>query len=268
MDKKTIFGVLATLLIVLMVPGYGLWDGLVRQKTAKEGFLASDAQRGVETYIQFCVSCHGPDGQGKVDPQYIGLPLNPIYRNQLGLDELGADVARKTIARGRPGTAMPAWSVEEDGDLKDYHIRDLVTFLTTWEKAEHLLKEALAHRAAAATPIAAPTPTPAVPATPGPAAADPAVARGKALITGQGCGACHTIAGVPGAAGAIGPKLDGIATAAANRKPGLSAAQYIEESIREPAAFTAQGFPAGVMPKLSLSDAQVRDLVAFLLSLK
>jgi mono/diheme cytochrome c family protein len=92
--------------------------------------------------------------------------------------------------------------------------------------------------------------------------------RGKALIISQGCGGCHTITSVAGAVGAVGPKLDGIATAAATRRAGMSAAAYIEESIRQPGAFTVSGFPANVMPKLPLSDSQVKDLVAFLMTLK
>ena len=268
MDKKTVFGILATLLLILMVPGYGLWDGLVRAKAMKEAFLEADAHRGVETYVQFCVTCHGPDGEGRTQPQYIGLPLNPVYRQQLGLVTLDPDVARKTISRGRPGTAMPAWSVDEDGDLKDYNIRDLVTFVTNWEKSEPLLKESMAKHdhpspAAAGAAPAAPAATPAPPVFGG----DP-VARGKALITAQGCSGCHAISSVPGAVGAVGPKLDGVATKGATRKPGLTAEQYLEESIREPTAYTVEGFPAGVMPKFPLSDAQIKDLVAFLLTLK
>jgi mono/diheme cytochrome c family protein len=267
MDKKTAFGIAATLLIILMVPAYGIWDGLVRQPTARENFLVRGADRGVESYIQFCVSCHGPEGQGNVEPQYIGLPLNPAYRKQRGLGDLDTEAARKTIARGRPGTAMPAWSVEEDGDLKDYQIRDLVTFLTNWERGAGLLHEELVARPTP-TPVAAPTPTPTplpgTPVTP----VDAAVGRGRTLFTSQGCSACHTLSSVPGAVGVVGPKLDGMATTAASRKPGMSAGAYIEESIRDPAAFTVSGFPAGVMPKLPLSDSQIKDLVAFLLTLK
>ncbi|MBI3953554.1 MAG: cytochrome c [Chloroflexi bacterium] len=126
---------------------------------------------------------------------------------------------------------------------------------------------------------AAPAPTAARAATTAaPAGGD--VARGKALIVSQGCAACHTIASVPGAVGAVGPRLDagpilpgkanepGIGTRAATRKPPLTEAQYIEESIREPDAFAVPDFQKGLMPKLPVSDAQVKDLVAFLLTLK
>lgn len=104
-------------------------------------------------------------------------------------------------------------------------------------------------------------------------AGDPA--RGKALFTGEGtCFTCHTIKGVPQAVGQVGPELSanskeaGIGTRAATRKPGLTAEQYIEESIRQPNAFVVPGFQAGLMPQLPLSDAQVKDLVAFLITVK
>src|SRR5258708_4041231 len=66
-------------------------------------------------------------------------------------------------------------------------------------------------------PCGAPPPPPLLlaPATPpDPAApADPAtIDAGKALIAQKGCGACHTIAGIPGAQGQIGPNLAGVAS--------------------------------------------------------
>ena len=91
--------------------------------------------------------------------------------------------------------------------------------------------------------------------------------RGKALFTEKGCNACHTIAGLPGATGQVGPPLSTIGTVAASRKPGTSAEAYIHESIAEPQAFAAPGFPP-VMPKLDLTDQELNSLVAYLLSLK
>jgi mono/diheme cytochrome c family protein len=89
---------------------------------------------------------------------------------------------------------------------------------------------------------------------------------GRQLFLSQGCGACHAIQGVQGAVGTIGPPLNGIATRAGERKPGMSAEQYIRESITEPDAFTVEGFQRGLMPKLPLNDQQVNDLVAFLVT--
>jgi hypothetical protein len=40
----------------------------------------------------------------------------------------------------------------------------------------------------------------------------------------------------------------------------------VTQSIREPWAFTVEGFGVGVMPTFDLSDAEVETLVAFLLT--
>lgn len=90
--------------------------------------------------------------------------------------------------------------------------------------------------------------------------------NGRKLILSQGCGACHTLQGVPGAAGNVGPDLTGVASRAGQAKPGMSAEAYLHESIVEPLAYTVQGFQQGLMPKLPLSEQQANDLVAFLMT--
>ncbi len=88
------------------------------------------------------------------------------------------------------------------------------------------------------------------------------------------CIACHTIETIPGAAGKVGPDLTHIGTAAATRKPGMSAEGYTRESIKTPEAFVAQGVERsipGVMTRAltgGLTDEQVEALVAFLLAQK
>ena len=102
------------------------------------------------------------------------------------------------------------------------------------------------------------TPTETTPAetTPGTAQGDPAA--GKALFTSQGCGGCHAFAAA-GTNATVGPKLDEVLK-------GKDAA-FIHESIVEPNAEVAQGYPQGVMPGdygQNLSAKQIADLVAFL----
>jgi cytochrome c peroxidase len=94
---------------------------------------------------------------------------------------------------------------------------------------------------------------------------------GQALFMGKGiCYTCHTIDGI--SEGLIGPDLTHIGTDAANRQPGVSARDYITESIREPEAFVAEGVeraPPGLMTAAltaNLSDAEVGALVDFLLT--
>ena len=117
--------------------------------------------------------------------------------------------------------------------------------------------------------------TPAKPADPvvsppaSPATGD--VSAGLELYVGTGgCAACHTIEGVQGAVGVIGPDHTHIGSEAANRIPGYSAEQYLRESILEPDAFIEEGYTPGLMAPLvaaaNLSDADVDALVAFLLA--
>lgn len=69
----------------------------------------------------------------------------------------------------------------------------------------------------------------------------------------QICTACHQINGV---GGTVGPALDGVGT----RRDVV----YLEKWLRDPAAVK----PGTAMPKLPLSDSEVKELVTFLSALK
>ena len=130
--------------------------------------------------------------------------------------------------------------------------------------------------------LVVPTPAPpgAVPAGGGSQPAAAGAHPGQVLFAGAGgCSACHTIDGV--AQGVLGPPLNGIGSAAANRIAGYSAEEYIRESIVEPdvyAAGTADGLSqdydgnlmlstmAGILP--TLSDEDIENLVDYLLTLQ
>jgi cytochrome c oxidase subunit II len=91
-------------------------------------------------------------------------------------------------------------------------------------------------------------------------------ADGKQVFTSSGCGGCHTLADA-GTDATVGPKLDGLAETAAERRKGTSAEDYVRQSITEPQAFVVKGFP-NVMPKdyrEQLSPEQLDALVEYLL---
>jgi cytochrome c551/c552 len=86
-----------------------------------------------------------------------------------------------------------------------------------------------------------------------------------ALIEQYACGSCH----IEGAVRNIAPAFEGVADRAATRKPPLTAAEYLYESIMHPAAYTVEGYP-NVMPQNypdRLSDRELGDLLAYLLTL-
>ncbi len=102
-----------------------------------------------------------------------------------------------------------------------------------------------------------------------PPAGDPE--RGEQLFTEDvggmpSCSTCHAIDD----SRIVGPGLAGVAERAEVRVEGLSAEEYLHNSIVEPGAYVVEGFP-NVMPDVfghTLSDAQIRDLIAYLLSLQ
>jgi mono/diheme cytochrome c family protein len=114
------------------------------------------------------------------------------------------------------------------------------------------------------TTTSAPAPPPPTTSKPPPAPAGDAAA-GKTLFNAQGCSACHTFKPA-GATAKVGPDLDNLAADAAKANRG-TIEEYAAESIKDPSAYVVPGYPNGVMPAFtSLSDKQVGDLVAFLLS--
>ncbi|MCH8088509.1 MAG: c-type cytochrome [Chloroflexi bacterium] len=115
------------------------------------------------------------------------------------------------------------------------------------------------------TPIPGPDPT-STPTSVSQPAGDPAA--GEQVFTTASpltCSTCHSIDGTTG----LGPSLQGIATRAETRVPGLSAGEYITQSILDPNAFVVDGFPPSLMPQNfseTLTTQDIADVVAFLLS--
>ena len=89
-------------------------------------------------------------------------------------------------------------------------------------------------------------------------------ARGQEIIRLYGCEACHSIPGVAGASGQTGPPLDGIASRAvlAGRLPNTP--ENLMRWIREPQSVQ----PGTSMPELGVSERDVRDIAAYLYTLR
>ena len=90
----------------------------------------------------------------------------------------------------------------------------------------------------------------------------------KTLEDQPGCITCHSLQ--PDTI-IIGQSLSGIASRAGNIIPGMSAEEYIRQSILDPNAYLEEGYPIDTMPPVwgdRLNDKQVDELVAFLLTLK
>lgn len=87
---------------------------------------------------------------------------------------------------------------------------------------------------------------------------------GARRIQELGCGACHTIPGISGARGQVGPSLDGIATR--NYIGGVlpNDPANMKRWLMDPSAHS----PRTVMPKLVADEHDARDIAAYLSTLR
>ncbi len=83
-----------------------------------------------------------------------------------------------------------------------------------------------------------------------------------------GCRICHSLEKNEKI---IGPSFYGIADRAGERIPGLTAEEYLRQSIVEPNAFVVPGYPEGQMIQnfgTILTEEQINDLIAFLMTME
>lgn len=126
--------------------------------------------------------------------------------------------------------------------------------------------------------VVGPTPTPSTPPPDSECAEDDRVCQGRELFLNVPasaapqalwCSQCHALGDI--ANGAIGPDLTNIAVDGATRRPGMSAEEYIQESIKDPEAFICEVelCTPGLMTEAvtgGLTDEEVALLVEFLMS--
>jgi mono/diheme cytochrome c family protein len=97
---------------------------------------------------------------------------------------------------------------------------------------------------------------------------DAGVDDGSQLFRAKGCASCHD--GPDGhAAFDQFPSLAHAPSWAADRRSGMTAEEYIAQSIREPAVFISPawvgGGPVTEMPRLALTEAEIAAIVDYLL---
>ncbi len=104
---------------------------------------------------------------------------------------------------------------------------------------------------------------------------EPAVAAtpldGAALFRAKGCAGCHEGPDTASPTGLISPSLADAASWAGERRPAMSAEDYLRESIAAPEALTSPAFsgnvePGSAMPQLGLNAEEIDAIVAYLLA--
>ncbi|MBP7964918.1 MAG: c-type cytochrome [Caldilineaceae bacterium] len=197
----------------------------------------------------------------------INTGINRLQADQSTLRE-EARLAQSDVAA--PEAAAPAEAAAPEAAAPEA--------ITPEAAAPEVATPEVAAPAAEATPEAATPLPPAAPAADqGPELTGEALktAATAAIIKGT-CTACHTMASVPGAVGLLGPNLDNVGATAGTRVPGLSASDYLHQSIIDPNAFIAPDCPLGaclanvMLPNLAdiLTPDEIDTIVAYLSTLK
>lgn len=87
--------------------------------------------------------------------------------------------------------------------------------------------------------------------------------RGRQLIKSYGCGVCHTIEGVPGARGVVGPPLTDYAQRSLLAGVVPNAPRFLVPWLMDPPAIV----PRTAMPEMGISEAEARDIATYLYTL-
>ncbi len=84
----------------------------------------------------------------------------------------------------------------------------------------------------------------------------------------HGCASCHSLDGLVGGQAGWGPSFQGISERAGERVPGMSAVDYLRQSILDPSAYVVEGFDDYMLKSLRffLGEEDVDALVAFMLT--
>jgi mono/diheme cytochrome c family protein len=194
------------------------------------GTSSADPTRGRILFIQKCGVCHTLAEAGTT--AQIGPNLDDAFAAARAAGEGGdtvEGVVKAQVEFPRPSNSDPAVSMPADV-VSGQDLEDVAAYVGLY----------------AGVPGAAP---PKVPGGPG-----------AQVFANNGCGGCHTLAAA-GSGGVTGPNLDEVL-------PGQTAAM-VEESIVDPNAHIAKGYPANVMPanfKTIISASEIEQLVQYLIS--
>lgn len=85
-------------------------------------------------------------------------------------------------------------------------------------------------------------------------------ARGRELVLAYGCGSCHTVRGVAGAEGKVGPPLDGVGGRVYLAGRLTNTPDNMVRWISDPKSVDEKT----AMPELGVTEADARDIAAYL----
>ncbi len=192
------------------------------------GTTTADVENGRTLFIENCGTCHVLAEAGT--KAQIGPDLDDAFAAARAAGEGGETiegVVEAQIEYPRPNNGNPAVSMPANL-VEGQELEDVAAYVGKW----------------AGVPGATPPEAPGGP--------------GAQVFANNGCGGCHTLAAA-NSGGMVGPDLDEVLS-------GQSAAM-IHDSIVDPNAIIAPGYPANVMPANygeTLTGEELNDLVQYL----
>lgn len=132
--RKQIDIMVALVFLTVLALGLYYWWDDTRASDAEDRQLVESAERGAMIFASKCRRCHGREGRGPIeDPSFPGFVLNQEANRPTDPTELKAkqELFTNTIRCGRVGTLMPAWALDQGGEVNNEQIRQLVALITT-----------------------------------------------------------------------------------------------------------------------------------------
>lgn len=277
-DIEIILGIFLVLIAsaILIVYGLNEEDRMVNFELAQQ---ARAIEEGAVLFDTNCRGCHGPQGEGTPG---LAPPLNDRYffdQRLIDVNWSGSmnEFIVSTVSGGRlistrpdqyPGNvspAMPAWSDQIGGPLRQDQIHNIAAFIMNWESTAPDRDQAPAMEGEAVGKDITQKLYPGD------------VARGEELATFQGCVGCH-VSTTTGPAWAPSEGEPGIGDRALTRVDqadytgqATTAEQYLFESLVNTNVFVVEGYQPNLMPgtysqSLTIEDAS--DLIAYMLTIK
>jgi mono/diheme cytochrome c family protein len=262
-------------------------QGITPTAAAAQGGQLSQEQlvaMGEQLFNSVCSACH--KAQNSVGPAFTGMAQRAAtrisgvtaeeYIRQSILDPSAyivpgfSDVMPKNFAQQYSDTqinALIAYIMAKSGGAATPQapsVTQEATQQATQEATQAATQAPTQPPTQAATSEATATST--VEATQQPAATGTTSATGDPAagekLFAANCSACH------GATNGIAPAVTGMGKRAATRIAGMSAEEYIRQSILDPSAYVVPGF-SDIMPKdfgQRLSQPDINDLIAYILT--
>ncbi len=277
-DIEIILGIFLVLLASAILIVYGLNED-ERMANFELAQQARAIEEGAVLYDTNCRGCHGPQGEGTPG---LCPPLNDRYFFDHRLGDVGwsgsmNDYIVSTVSAGRlistrpdqyPGNgspAMPAWSEQIGGPLREDQIHNIAAFIMNWESTAPDRDQAPEMEGGA---VGTDMTQELFPGD---------IAKGEELATSQGCVGCH-VSTTTGPGWAPSEGEPGIGDRAQTRisQPdytgqATTAEQYLFESIVNTNVFVVEGYQPNLMPGTyseSLTIQDVSDLIAYMMTIK